>query len=135
MSVEENKRRVHYWFEEVWNNGRADLIPELVAPDCMIHGLGEPLRGPGAFQEFHARYRAAFPDLKIEVYQVVAEEDWTAQRFGGSGTHTGDGLGVAPTGNPVRFTGMSFGRWRDGKMIEAYNNVDLTEVHRLVGLP
>lgn len=135
VSAAENKRLTYYWFEEVWNNRRADLIDELVAPDCLIFGLGEPLRGPAAFKEFHAQYCGAFPDLRIEVYQVVAEDDWTAQRFGGAATHTGEGLGVPPTGNPVTFTGMSFGRWRDGKMVEAYNNIDLTELHRQAGLP
>jgi steroid delta-isomerase-like uncharacterized protein len=134
MSTEENKRLARYWFEEAWNKGRSEVIDDLVAPECLIYGLGDPLRGPGPFKEFHAQYRAAFPDLVIQVDQVVAEDDWTAQRFGGAGTHTGDALGVPATGNPISFTGMSFVRWRDGRMIEAYNNVDFTEMHRATGV-
>jgi steroid delta-isomerase-like uncharacterized protein len=134
VSAEGNKRLVHFWFEEAWNNGRTEIIDQLVAPDCLIFGLGDPLRGPDPFKEFHARYRGAFPDLLIQVHHVVAEDDWTAQRFGGVGTHTGDGLGVPATGNPISFTGMSFTRWKDGRMIEAHNNVDFTEMHRVAGL-
>jgi predicted ester cyclase len=134
VCADENKRLVHFWFEEAWNQGRTEIIDQLVAPDCLIYGLGDPLRGPDPFKEFHRQYTSAFPDLKIEVHQVVAEGDWTAQRFGGVGTHTGDGLGVAATGNPVSFTAMSFTRWKDGRMIEAHNTVDFAELHRVVGL-
>ena len=47
---EANKALMRRWFEQVWNQGRADVIPEIFAADGIAHGLSEdpakPLRGP-----------------------------------------------------------------------------------------
>ena len=134
MQEEENKQRVYDWFEEVWNRGRVELIEEMVDPECSIDGLGESFQGPGPFKQLQQLYVTAIPDLKIDVDQVMADGDWIATRFHGAGTHTGPGLGNGPTGNRVAFTGMSFTRWKDGRMVEAHNNVDLTEIHRQAGM-
>ena len=40
------------WFEEVWNQGRTDLMPELLAPDAPVYGVGagtDAVRGPEGF--------------------------------------------------------------------------------------
>jgi hypothetical protein len=69
--LEENKALVRRWFEEVWNKGRADAIPELLAEDGIVHGLSEdasqPLRGPAGFLPFHTQFREAFPDIQVVV--------------------------------------------------------------------
>jgi hypothetical protein len=36
--LEENKALIRRWFEEVWNKGRADAIPEMFAEDGIAHG-------------------------------------------------------------------------------------------------
>lgn len=135
MSAEENRSQTYRWFEEVWNQKNPAAIDALMDADCLVGGIGETFRGTGPFKQFHAMYCRAFPDMRIQVDQVVAEGEWTAQRFSGTATHTGAVEGMAePTGQPVRFTGMSFGRWQNGKMVEAYNNLDLVEVQKAVGL-
>ena len=63
--------------------------------------------------------------MGITVDEVIADGDRTAARFSGWGTHTGDTLGVAPTGSRVTFTGMTFTRWQDGKIREGWHNVDI----------
>jgi hypothetical protein len=39
--MEENKALIRRWFEEVWNQGRADAIAEMMSEDCINHGLSE----------------------------------------------------------------------------------------------
>ena len=34
---------LHRWFEEVWNNGRAERIDEMIAPNGIAHGLEDPI--------------------------------------------------------------------------------------------
>jgi steroid delta-isomerase-like uncharacterized protein len=134
---ERNKELVRAWFEEVWNKGRSEAIDELFAADGVAHGLGEggkPLVGPEGFKIFHAAYKGAFPDMRIEIDDIVAEGDMTAARFKGVGTHAGGHLGVPPTGKQVVFTAMSFTRWRDGQIVEGWNNVDMVEIFTQVGL-
>ena len=41
MAKEQNTI-LHRWFEEVWNNGRAELIDEMIAPNAIAHGLEDP---------------------------------------------------------------------------------------------
>jgi len=50
-----------------------------------------------------------------------------------TGTHTGDGLGVPPSNRPIRITGMAWGHWREGKLVEAWNNFDLLSLFEQIG--
>ncbi|MEE8522786.1 MAG: nuclear transport factor 2 family protein, partial [Thermoanaerobaculia bacterium] len=61
-----NAELIRRWFEEVWNQGRAESIDELLAPDAVIHGLvtGD-LVGLQAFRAFHVLFRAAFYDIEV----------------------------------------------------------------------
>ncbi len=85
----------------------------------------QPLRGPAGFKPFHSAYRNAFPDVTINVDDMVAEGDKVAVRWSGAGTHLGDGQpGLAATGRPVQFQGMNIVRIEDGKLVEGWNLFD-----------
>ena len=74
----EDKALVTRWFDEVWNQGRTDLIDQLRAPDAVATGLTEGYaksRGKGPFEAFHANLRDAFPDLHINIEDMIAEGD------------------------------------------------------------
>jgi predicted ester cyclase len=111
----------HRWFEEVWNKGRQDVIDELMAEDCIVHGLtdenGIELRGPSPFKAFHSRFCKDFVVLRIDVQEVLVDGDLLAGRCLVTGTH-------GATGKPVTFTGMSMVRVKNGKFVEAWNNYD-----------
>ena len=89
----ENIALVRKWFEEVWNKGRVGAIDELLASHAVVHGLGADLRGPAGFKSFHSAYRDAFPDVMIQIDDIVAQGDIVAARWSGTGTHRGEGLG------------------------------------------
>ena len=123
--VSENKALVQRWFDEVWNEGRVDAIDELLAPDSVVHGLGDgQMRGAAAFKPFHAAYRDAFPDVRIEIEDMVEEGDKVAFRWTGTASHRGQGLGFAATNRRVRFQGMGIIRVRNGKLVEGWNTFD-----------
>ena len=134
----ENKALVRKWFEEVWSQGRADAIDTMLADNARIHGLGPGVQGPDEFKAFHAAYCNAFPDVTITVDDVIAEGDMVAARWSGRATHSGDGLGFAATGREAQFSGMTFARIQNGKLVEGWNNFDqLGMFHQLgvVNLP
>ena len=115
------------WFEEVWNQGRAATIDELLAPDVVAWGLGaggKPLRGPAEFRQFYQPFRDAFAYLRVVVEDVLADADKTAVRLSFSGRHTGAGLGVPPTGRPFTSTALGIAHWRNGQIIEMWNEFD-----------
>ena len=115
---------VRRWFKEVWTESRHESIDELMHPQCIVHGLGDVRHGAEAFKAFHSAYLDAFPDVSLTVDHVIVEGDTAAARWSGSGTHTGKGLGFAATGKRVTFTGMTFARIQNGKIIEGWNCFD-----------
>ena len=134
---EENKALMRRWFEEVWNKGRAEAIPEMFADEGIAHGLSDdpasPLRGPAGFLPFHAQFREAFPNIEVVVEDQIAEGDRVATRCSVRGKHAGDSLGFAATGSPVEFTGITITRIKDGKIVEAWNNFDFMKMYRQLG--
>jgi steroid delta-isomerase-like uncharacterized protein len=128
---------LHRWFEEVWNKGRAEAIDEMFADEGIAHGLNDPhgneLRGPQGYRPFFERFRNAFPDLRVIVEDAITEGDKIAARCTVRGTHTGEGIGLAPTDRPVEFTGMTIVRVKDGKVVEAWNNFDFMAMFQQMG--
>jgi steroid delta-isomerase-like uncharacterized protein len=122
------------WFEEVWNQGRADVIDEMVAPESVVHGLGEDLVGPEGFKVFHAAYRDAFPDVRVQIDDMVAEGDRVVVRWSAAATHAGGGLGIPATGRPVRFGGMTVMRFSNGKLVEGWNSYDQLGLFQQLGV-
>lgn len=107
------------WFDEVWNQKRTDTIRELVAPDGTCQSEGGELRGPDAFiTHVHAPFLTAFPDLQIDVVGTVSEGDQVVVRWCACGTHAGEGMGIPASDRRVSFRGMTWIRFRDGKMVE-----------------
>lgn len=135
--AQDNVAIVRRWFEEVWNNGRADAIDEMFAEDGVAHGLadasGAELRGPAHFKEFHRTFREAFPGLEVVVEDAISEGDKVAARCTVRAKHEGHSLGFAATNREVEFTGMTFARVRDGQIVEAWNNFDFMSMFKQLG--
>lgn len=134
---ENNETLIHRWFEEVWNKGREEAIDEMFAEDGIANGLsdpqGNPVRGPEGFKVLHRAFREAFPNIQITVEDTVTEGDKIAARCTVRATHEGAGLGVAPTNQPIEFTGLTIVRLRDGKIVEAWNEFDFMKMYSQVG--
>jgi predicted ester cyclase len=125
------------WFDEVWNKGIAATIDELFPADGVIWGVGRPevaSRGPAEFKAFYAALRGACPDIQITVDHVVQEGDTAFARWTGTMTHTGKGLGIAPTNKKLKLCGMSAIKARDGKIVEGWNVWDQVGMARELGV-
>jgi steroid delta-isomerase-like uncharacterized protein len=135
--LEENKVLVRRWFDEVWNKKRAEAIGEMFAADGVAHGLSSEaktaLKGPADFEPFHKIFCGAFPDIRVEVEDVIAEGDKVAARCSVRGVHGGDHLGIAASNAPVEFTGMVIAHVKDGKIVEAWNNFDFLLMNKQIG--
>jgi steroid delta-isomerase-like uncharacterized protein len=134
---EENKRILRRWFEEVWNNGRADAIEELFDENGIAHGLSDdpskPIKGPTDFRPFHTVFRQAFPNMRIVIEDIIAEGDKVAARCSVQAKHEGEFMGRAATQSPVEFTGIAIVRIDNGKIVEAWNNFDFMTMYKQVG--
>lgn len=125
------------WFEEIWNRRNVDVVDELLATDGVLHDAAMSAGCAVTGAQFKAQARAllnAFPDLRFAIDQVVADEECAAVRVTITGTHTGPGLGVPPTGRAIRITSMSMGRVRDGRLVEGWDNVDYLGLFAQLGM-
>jgi len=124
------------WFEEVWNQRQDRLIDEMMTPQSVCYADDGPLTGPAEFKaRQYVPFLAAFPDLQVQVEDVIGHEDQVVVRWTATGTHSGDGLGLPPTHRPVLFRGMSWIRIRDGKFQEGWQSSNIPEQLRSLSLP
>ena len=84
MSVSEsNKRKVRFFVDAVWNQGRLELIDDLVAADYLgrLCGVNEAVVGPQGVRRLVSSRRQAHPDLYIKVNDQIAEDDLVVTRW------------------------------------------------------
>jgi steroid delta-isomerase-like uncharacterized protein len=136
--LEENKAIMKRWFEEVWNKKDGYAIDELLSKDAVIHGLadgaGNPVKGLPAFHAFHAQFCGAFPDVEVNIDDVIAEGDKVVARCSVRGQHSGPHLGIAATNAPVKFEGIAIVRIENGQIAEARNCFDFLAMNKQLGM-
>jgi steroid delta-isomerase-like uncharacterized protein len=131
---EQNRALAHRYFEELMNQGRLECIPELMVPDFAfrIATLPEPIHGHEGMKQFVTGLRNAFPDLHFAIDREMADGDKVAIRWIITGTHRGEFLGFAPSGNRIKDQGIDIFRFRDGKIAEVWvNENDLGLIQQL----
>ncbi len=133
---EKNKAVVRRLFEEVWNKGNLSVTDECFAPTYTHHDPSTPefARGPEGEKRRATLYRAAFPDLRLTIEDLVAEEETVVARWSCRGTHRGDLSGIALTGKQITISGISIARFAGGKMIEGWVNWDAHGMLEQLGL-
>ena len=109
METRENKNLVVRLIDEVWNAGALDVLPELWA---------EQTRGEAV--AMRNVLVGAFPDLHVEIEDLIAKDDQVVARLSFSGTHRGDFRGIAPTGRPITFSAIRIYRLSSGKIVETW---------------
>jgi predicted ester cyclase len=78
-------------------------------------------------------YRTAFPDLQIPIEDVIAEGDRVVTRWTTRGTHQGELMGAAPTGNQLTVTGILIDRVSGGKIEEEWVDYDTLHLMQQIG--
>jgi predicted ester cyclase len=121
---ERNKATVRRLIAEVLNGGRLDVIDELYAAELAV----------GA-RRWIAPFRASFPDVHMELVELIAEGDKVVGRFTCSATHLGEWLGQAPTGRRFeRVKEVWILRFRDGRIVHVWLLEDTLDRLRQLGL-
>ncbi len=136
MSAEENKavvRRFNELIGEFWRTGNADAFDEIVAPEFVYHQPGTP-PDLESFKQFLPMFRAAFPDMRYTVEDLIAEDDKVVDRISWQATHQGELMGIPPTGNSVTVTEMHISRIAGGKIVERWGQPDMLGMMQQLGV-
>jgi steroid delta-isomerase-like uncharacterized protein len=100
----------------------ADAVVGLMPPDFVINIAGMPYqkRGTDAWRKHAAILFSALPDLRVTIEDIFAAEDKVTVRLRISGTHSGEFLGIPPTGKRVEYESTEVYRIADGKIAEEW---------------
>jgi predicted ester cyclase len=131
--TDRNKQVVRRYVDEVWNAHRLEVHDELVAPEFEIANTGYAPHKDGE-KEFIEAHRRAFPDMRYRILNMIAEGDEVSATIQGKGTHRGEWMGQAPTGNQVTVNGNATFTIKDGKIVKSVHNVDLLGLRIDIGL-
>jgi C-1 hydroxylase len=132
MSTEDNKELVRRYIE-TWNRGDLQGMAEFWSPD-MVHHTRSGSHGFESVISIVSNFMTAFPDLKFEIEDLVADGDRVASRMTASGTHTGDYMGVPATGRQVSCAVLGFARVLNGKLVEHWGVTDELHLMEQIGL-
>lgn len=129
----ENKKIVRRALEEPWSD--LSVLDEVIDSGYVGYDPAqpEPLRGPQGAKENIEQYRSAFEGAQITVKEQVAEGDYVASRWEGRGRHTGELMGISPTGKDVTVSGQTISRLAGGKIVEEYTNWDTLGMLQQIG--
>ncbi len=121
-------------FGEAVNSGNLSAIRDLVAPNAVDHDPAPDQGvGPEGFIQFFTMLRTAFPDMKVTVDHLVADDDNVAFAYTLTGTHSGDFLGVPATGKSISARGMQITRFENGKQVERWGSSDQLGILQQIG--
>jgi len=127
--------RIRSAWQAAWDEGQVEALDELLSPGYVRR------RGPAAVPQDREHLknsiravRAAFPDLRTEIEEMVEDGDRLAIRWRSTGHHTGAFLGVPPTGRPVEVSGATFARFEGSAVAEEWVTFDSRQLLESLGI-
>jgi predicted ester cyclase len=134
--AEESKALLCRITDEIWSNGRLELIDELISEDLVDH-----IEMPGTEGTGREHYRAtvlamrvAFPDYHEEILWSVGEGDLAVSYTCLTGTNEGPLYGMEPTGRRVEVNTMGALRFASGQAVERWGFGDTAGMMQQLGL-
>ena len=132
---DQNKAAARRFFE-IWESGDLDALDDVAAPDVVDHDPYNPhgREGLEGTKQTISMYREAFPDVRFEIEDQIAEGEMVVTRWKATGTHEGDLMGTPPTGKKSTITGIGIDRFENGKIVEAWGNWDTLGMFQQLGM-
>jgi steroid delta-isomerase-like uncharacterized protein len=128
MYIKKNKATCRRFIQQIFNEGDLSSIRDFVSPDSVHHEIGDvPIlegRGPEWLADMIHVYRFAFPDLRIEIEDQIAERDQVVTCLRIQGTQKGPLMGIGASGKTVDVPGIRIDRLAEGKITESWFHWD-----------
>lgn len=132
----QNKTVMRRIFEEVWNQGKFEVLDEVVSPDYVGH-LPTPPGAPSGREGLRwliRAYRLAFPDIRVQIDDQMADGDKVLTRISIRGTQQGQFMNVPPTNKEVTATALVLTRFENGQNVEGWAELDRLGLMQQLGV-
>jgi len=134
MTTEQNKAAVHR-FRDAFNAGDLDGAVAVFAANAVVHNSGAPdSRTLEGFKQLGAVFLSAFPGGTGIIEDIIVEGNKVVSRLTFRGTHTGDLMGIPPTGKTVTISEMFIHQFAYGKIVESWHLVDQMGMMQQLGV-
>lgn len=129
-TIEQNKKAVLRFNKEFIEQGNLKSFHELVAADVINHSAPPgSSQGPDGMLYFLQNIlRKAFPDMKVEILDQIAEGDRVTTRKAIHATHFGEFMGVPASQKRVTINVIDIIRLRNGQYVEHWGISNLAEI-------
>jgi len=126
MSSDQNQKLARRFFDEMCNGRKLEIATELFTSGHAYHDPSAPTGpGPDGMKQVIGSYQTAFADAKWTVNELFsADGDRVIVLWTGSGTQSGELMGIAPTKKSVRVDGIWILKCANGKIVESWNHWD-----------
>jgi steroid delta-isomerase-like uncharacterized protein len=118
---------------EAWSGQDLHLVDEDVAEDYLEHAPFGLVEGREGYREGVAMFSGAFAPVELDVHDVIEQGERVAARFTFRGRHTGEFLGVPPSGADVVVEGITIVRLEAGQVAEEWLATDLFGLMQQIG--
>ena len=108
-------------FYQVYNEHDVSLWERAMAPTYVGHVNGQTIPSREIGRGFVEAILTAFPDIRYSIDDSLNEGGRVAVRWSAVATHTGDLLGMAPTGKSVSIIGMTIFRVENDQIVELWD--------------
>ena len=132
MSLEENRAIVRRLIEAI-NKRNLALLDDLIAQDFFYHAQPHEIQGLDVVKQVIEDEVKGFPDLLVTIEDMIAEGDKVWVRLEQTGTHTGEFLGLAPTGKKIEYASVAIWRIANGKIVEGWGVYDYLDSYKELG--
>jgi steroid delta-isomerase-like uncharacterized protein len=133
VSLEENKSIVRRVIEAIDRRNLA-LLDELIAPDFVYHTDTQQIQGLEVMKQVIEEEINGFPDLHVDIEDMIAEGDKVCIRLIETVTHTGEFRGLAPTNKKLTYTAVTFWRIVEGQVVEGWGVYDQMDFFKQLGV-
>lgn len=134
--VEEQNKALARRVMEAVNKGDLASIKELIVPEFVEYSPSTTIamRSLEEFIEHVKMVHRGLPDISISIEEPCAEGNIVTSRYTMSGTHQGEFLGIPPTGNKLKASGMLIFRIENGKVVELREEFDSVGLLQQLGM-
>jgi predicted ester cyclase len=124
---EENKARARQFYSEIMEKGNLAMLDDLVSPGFVDHqpAPGQPA-GSAGVKQFVTALRSAISGLQVTVEHMVAEGDLVVAHVVCRGKHTGELMGIPPSGKDIVMRVSDLVRIENGKAVERWGVEDMS---------
>ena len=134
MSLEENERVAHLWYEVMWSKPDPDIADQIIDPNYAPTWIQIDKKGPAQVKHEMKYFRSVFPDLKYEIVETAALADRVWIRYQARGTQLGPAWGFPATGKTIEYDGATILYIRDGKVIDQWSAFSFYDMLTELGL-